>query len=95
MSDDHDDLESDIRFFETEILHRPLTAQERVEYEKAHRESAPQREALRLAYNPMARAQVTLDFMRRLKSRQGTIMPDFEESYRRQAELDGKFHDRP
>jgi hypothetical protein len=88
MSDEHaGDLDEIIRRFET-AWGRPLTAQERADFAKAHEENAPQRELFRLAHNPMARARATLDFMRRLKKRQGTIMPDFDALYRRKAELD-------
>jgi hypothetical protein len=91
MSEERDDdLESAIRFFEKNVLRRKLTAQERAEFEEAHRASAPQRESLRLAYNPMARARATLNHMRKLKSRQGSIMPDFDELYRRKYEIDRK-----
>ena len=72
-----DNLESAIKDFEKNIAGRQFTAQERAKFEKWWRDTTPQRESRRLAHDPMARAQVTLDFMRRLKNRQGTIPPHF------------------
>jgi hypothetical protein len=40
--------------------------------------------------NPIARKQAAVAFMKRLKTRQGTIAPDLEALYKEKAEFDRK-----
>jgi hypothetical protein len=98
--DPWDDVEYAIRFFETEIIGRKMSADERSAFENAHRENAPARARLREEMNPMLRARATLAFMKQLKARQGTVTPDFNALYQKKSELDRKLmgddlHDRP
>jgi hypothetical protein len=73
-----DDLESAVRFFEQEILRRPLTPEGRAEFEKAW---------LEWKSHPADAYQELAD---KLRARQGTVFPDFETLYRRKAELDNE-----
>ena len=81
-----------IRFLE-EAIGRRLTDEERLDVEQRQPEfeqlfnEAPDR------IDPMARARMTLDFMRKLRTRQGSITPDFEALYKKKAELDRKVFD--
>ncbi len=72
-----------------QLLGRVHSAEERLAVEKTSNEIHE--------IHPMTRARTVLAFMRRLKTRQGTIMPDFAALYRKKAELDRKMsgHDEP
>lgn len=86
MSDQ--EFEAYVRFFEANISGRQLTADERAFLEKEY--NSPASFYSRLNSDPMALERANQDFMRRLKSRQGSILPVFEELYRRKMELDGE-----
>ena len=76
-----------IRFLE-EAIGRPLTSEERAGVEERQPECERLAADVRERLDPMARARATLAFMKQLKARQGTFMPDFEALYRRKADLD-------
>ena len=79
MSEDDDEFECMLGWIEREVLKQPLTADQRAHL---HKEWVSGRLS----------AMALSKFRRRLKSRQGSKMPDFEALYRYKSELDKKLN---
>src|SRR5262249_55070360 len=88
MSEDKSPLGFYIRYLEI-VLRRKLTDAELAFVEKSKPNIAKEIAALReLAKGPFEKRLDAVAFKKRLKARQGTIMPDFEALYKKKAELD-------
>lgn len=84
-----DRLEFVIRFLE-EAIGRRLTDDERRDVEQRQPDFEQLFSEPRDRIDPMVRARKTLAFMRKLRTRQGTIAPDFDLLYKKKADLDHK-----
>jgi hypothetical protein len=76
-------------------LRRPITAEERSCLEKAELDIPREIAALReLSKGPIEKRFDAVVFKKKLKARQGTIMPDFEVLYKKKADIERQLFQR-